>query len=194
MEHLSDWHSFDPNNRSTYPKVNSPIQVKYANGSPAEGACRKFFPLLQLAQRECESLIIGPARDSSGSGVYEAWRRGFSRAVPIEQRFMNPDAAVVFNKAELTKAIHEEADARAGRSNHLCQSFLRDLWNQRLWFPWNLSTTIAGNSLISMLGTLGFRGAIGGSFNVGTEGPRRDRQPITRTCRKLQVRMTTLIL
>jgi hypothetical protein len=29
----------------------------------------------------------------------------------IEQRFMNPDATVVFNKAELAKAIHEEADA-----------------------------------------------------------------------------------
>jgi hypothetical protein len=44
MEHLSDWHSFDPNYRSTYPKVNAPIQVKYANGSLAEGDCRKFFP------------------------------------------------------------------------------------------------------------------------------------------------------
>ena len=29
----------------------------------------------------------------------------------VEQRFMNPDATVVFNKAELGKAIHEEADA-----------------------------------------------------------------------------------
>jgi len=29
----------------------------------------------------------------------------------IEQRFMNPDATVVLNKAELAKAIHEEADA-----------------------------------------------------------------------------------
>jgi hypothetical protein len=29
----------------------------------------------------------------------------------IEQRFMNPDAAVILNKAELAKAIHEEADA-----------------------------------------------------------------------------------
>jgi hypothetical protein len=29
----------------------------------------------------------------------------------IEQRLMNPDAAVILNKAELAKAIHEEADA-----------------------------------------------------------------------------------
>jgi hypothetical protein len=29
----------------------------------------------------------------------------------IEQRFMNPDAAVILNKAELTKAIHEIAYA-----------------------------------------------------------------------------------
>jgi hypothetical protein len=120
---------------------------------------------LLLTQRECESLIIDPARDSSEregvSGVLLAASFGHSSTGPdsscdrspeaaskrfggedsivqhhIEQRFMNPDAAVVLNKAELTKAIHEEADARPGRSNHLCQSFLRDLWNQRLWFPW----------------------------------------------------------
>jgi hypothetical protein len=29
----------------------------------------------------------------------------------IEQRFMIPDAAVILNKAELAKAIREEADA-----------------------------------------------------------------------------------
>jgi hypothetical protein len=29
----------------------------------------------------------------------------------IEQRFMNPDATVVLNKAELAKAIHEEVYA-----------------------------------------------------------------------------------
>jgi hypothetical protein len=55
MEHLSDWHSFDPNYRSTYPKVNSYIQVKYANGSLAEGNCRKFFPREELLPH---SLIV----------------------------------------------------------------------------------------------------------------------------------------
>jgi hypothetical protein len=39
---------------------------------------------------------------------------------------MNPDAAVVFNQAELAKAIHEEADAGPGGADHLRQSFLRD--------------------------------------------------------------------
>jgi hypothetical protein len=34
----------------------------------------------------------------------------------VEQRFMNPDATVVFNKAELAKAIHEEADRVSGWS------------------------------------------------------------------------------
>jgi hypothetical protein len=29
----------------------------------------------------------------------------------VEQRPMNPDATVVFNKAEFAKAVHEEADA-----------------------------------------------------------------------------------
>jgi hypothetical protein len=39
---------------------------------------------------------------------------------------MDADAAVVFDKAELAEAIHEEADAGAGGADHLCQSFLRD--------------------------------------------------------------------
>ena len=43
---------------------------------------------------------------------------------------MDPDAAVVFDKAELAKAIHEEADAGPGGADHLCQSFLRDGRNQ----------------------------------------------------------------
>ena len=43
---------------------------------------------------------------------------------------MDPDAAVVFDKAELAKAIHEEADAGPGGADHLCQSFLRDRRNQ----------------------------------------------------------------
>jgi hypothetical protein len=56
MEHLSDWHSFDPNNRSTYPKVKSPIQVKYANGSLIQGDYRKFFPREVLLP---DSMIVG---------------------------------------------------------------------------------------------------------------------------------------
>jgi hypothetical protein len=56
MEHMSDWHSFDPNYRSTYPKVNSPVQVKYAKGSVAEGDRRKFFPREELLS---DSLIVG---------------------------------------------------------------------------------------------------------------------------------------
>ena len=52
----------------------------------------------------------------------------------IEQRFMNPDAAVILNKAELAKAIHEEANTRPGGADHFCQSFLRDLRNQRFRF------------------------------------------------------------
>jgi hypothetical protein len=42
----------------------------------------------------------------------------------VEERLMNPDATVVFNKAELAKAIHKEADTGPGGSNHLRQGFL----------------------------------------------------------------------
>jgi len=47
---------------------------------------------------------------------------------------MNLDATVVCNKAELAKAIHEEADAGPSGADHLRQGFLRDLRNQSLWF------------------------------------------------------------
>ena len=94
---------------------------------------------LQLALPECESLIVGPACDSAveeASAVF-CWPQPSAihcrswfilRPVPvgapttpgeegsvvqnhIEQCFMNPDAAVVFNKSELTKAIHKETNA-----------------------------------------------------------------------------------
>jgi len=60
--------------------------------------------------------------------------RGFSEENSVvqnhvEQRFMNMDTAVVLNKAELAKAIHEEADAGACGPDHIRQSFLRNLWN-----------------------------------------------------------------
>ena len=43
---------------------------------------------------------------------------------------MNLDAALVCNKAEFAKAIHEEADAGPSGADHLCQGFLRDLRNE----------------------------------------------------------------
>jgi hypothetical protein len=44
----------------------------------------------------------------------------------IEQRLVYLDAAVVIDKAELAKAIHEEADAGPRSADHLCQGFLRN--------------------------------------------------------------------
>jgi hypothetical protein len=43
MEHLSAWHEFDPKDRSTYPKVDSPVQVRFADGALADGTCHAFF-------------------------------------------------------------------------------------------------------------------------------------------------------
>src|ERR1035437_2188518 len=53
----------------------------------------------------------------------------------IDQRFLNPDAAVVTDKPELAKAIHEEADAGPGGADHLCQSLLRDGRNEGFRLP-----------------------------------------------------------
>jgi hypothetical protein len=54
----------------------------------------------------------------------------------IEQRLVDPDAAVVFDKAVLAKAIHEEADAGAGGADHLGEGLLGDLGNERFGFAW----------------------------------------------------------
>jgi hypothetical protein len=47
----------------------------------------------------------------------------------IEQRFANPNAAVVLNKAKLAEAVHEEADTGSSGADHSRKSVLRDLWN-----------------------------------------------------------------
>jgi len=41
----------------------------------------------------------------------------------IEKRLMYLDAAVVFDEAELAKAVHKEADAGPGGADHLRQGF-----------------------------------------------------------------------
>ena len=48
MSHLSDWHRFEPTDRSTYPKVDAPVQVRFDNGQMEEGSVRMFFPLTKL--------------------------------------------------------------------------------------------------------------------------------------------------
>ena len=48
MAHLGDWHVFDPTDRKTYPKVNSPVQVKFDDGEFEEGDSRVFFPRVEL--------------------------------------------------------------------------------------------------------------------------------------------------
>jgi hypothetical protein len=48
MGHLSDWHVLEPNDRKTYPKVNTPVQVRFEDGRLAEGDSRMFFPQTKL--------------------------------------------------------------------------------------------------------------------------------------------------
>jgi hypothetical protein len=40
---------------------------------------------------------------------------------------MHFDLAIVADETQLSKFVHEEADARAGRANHLRQRFLADM-------------------------------------------------------------------
>src|ERR1039458_5594280 len=48
----------------------------------------------------------------------------------VEQRRVNPNASVVFDVAELSKAIHEEADAGPGGADHRGKSLLGYRWKQ----------------------------------------------------------------
>jgi hypothetical protein len=56
MAHLSAWHTFGRHDPRTHPKVNSPMQVKYANGNLAEGETLDFFDPTAQAP---ESPIVG---------------------------------------------------------------------------------------------------------------------------------------
>ena len=47
----------------------------------------------------------------------------------IQQRLVNLDAPVVFDKTEFAKAVHKETDAGASSADHLRQGLLRDLGN-----------------------------------------------------------------
>ena len=52
----------------------------------------------------------------------------------VEQRPVNPNATVIFDKAEIAKSVHKETHTRSGGSDHFRQRFLRDLRNQRFRF------------------------------------------------------------
>ena len=63
----------------------------------------------------------------------------------IEQRFMNLDAAVVvvLDESVSAKAVHEEADAGAGGTDHLCQGLLCDGGINFVGFPGLLYSAIS---------------------------------------------------
>jgi hypothetical protein len=75
VDHLSEWHSFDALDASTYPKVNSPMQVKYADGSLASGHTFDFFPMLKTAHEPPirlairQGLLLGIARRRAQAGT-----------------------------------------------------------------------------------------------------------------------------
>jgi hypothetical protein len=46
MDHIGDWHDFKPADRSTYPRVDAPVQVRFDNGRIDEGEHSRFFPEL----------------------------------------------------------------------------------------------------------------------------------------------------
>jgi hypothetical protein len=56
MQHLSEWHPFNSQDRQTYPKVDAPIEVRYGSGTVSVGFRHDFFPASGLLS---DSLITG---------------------------------------------------------------------------------------------------------------------------------------
>jgi hypothetical protein len=50
----------------------------------------------------------------------------------VQQGAMDFQLSVVFNKAQFAKFVHEKADARSGRADHLRQRFLAEFSHDRL--------------------------------------------------------------
>ena len=71
-------------------------------------------------------------RDGAGALIgFNGWPFGIMAAElivedDVEQGFVDADAAVVLDEAELAKAVHEEADAGAGGADHFGEGFLGD--------------------------------------------------------------------
>jgi hypothetical protein len=55
VTHLSDWPDFDPFDRTTYPTVDGPVQVKYSTGIVRSGYRHDSFPTAGLITK---SLVI----------------------------------------------------------------------------------------------------------------------------------------
>jgi hypothetical protein len=102
--------------RERYDKAGAPLQCRKVKSKGAPGLAFETW---------------GPQTNSHWKHPSSSLSLGEASVVQnhIEERLMNPNAAVVFNKAELAKAIHEEANAGPGGADHLGQSFLRDLRN-----------------------------------------------------------------
>jgi hypothetical protein len=43
MEHVSDWHKLNPDDRGTYPHIAHRVQVRFANGGLEEGDRSNVF-------------------------------------------------------------------------------------------------------------------------------------------------------
>jgi hypothetical protein len=54
MNHIGEWHYFNPEDRSTYPKVNYPIETRDAIGAKAEG---DFLKLVSETRQRLKPMI-----------------------------------------------------------------------------------------------------------------------------------------
>src|SRR5688500_15630432 len=80
------------------------------------------------------------ALSAAGHPVFAGYRQGLNSSSAdfgllvqdhVQQRTVDLDVAVVSNKAELSKLIHEKADAGSRRADHLRQRLLTDFSDDR---------------------------------------------------------------
>jgi hypothetical protein len=66
--HLSDWHEFNQDDRKTHPQiVNSPVQVRFANGTTAEAT--SFEPFVKGSQKSAVAGWRSKVDDSMQVGI-----------------------------------------------------------------------------------------------------------------------------
>src|SRR6202048_4353414 len=68
----------------------------------------------------------------SGSARISRFYLGLVEQDHVQQGIMDLDFSVVFDKTQFAELVHEKADARSGRADHLRQGFLTKLSHDRL--------------------------------------------------------------
>jgi hypothetical protein len=103
MGRRSDWHSFNENVPETYPTIDSPVQVRYANGGTSEGDFRKLL----LHERRDVGVMGEPVEQRASvrsTPVHSVNGRHLKCCAGVE--VIQPGGSILWKKVE--KAVRKE--------------------------------------------------------------------------------------